>query len=258
MSIKPITLSTCAAILLAAVPSTVHAQSFGDLVRDVKRAADALEDAVGDDTRRGTDERASPGDRSYLGDASVLDSGPMLAGTEHLMLVKVNEPIVEKGTYRVILRQAGTRGQRGIRSTTYLSDTDLDEADTHVVVRVDAPDTPGQYQLQVTAEDVDNVISSTPVSVELDARPIIGDLPTTASRGARVPVTLRGPRYYYNRVSFVENRRTAKTVQYDAIISDEGEYLVMPTRAGRYDIVVHYRASDGKDYQANAGRITVR
>ncbi len=257
MQHKLMAMSICVAGLMAGVPNTAEAQSLGDLVGKVKRNVERIERIVetGDIA-----DAARDGGQSVHGDSGVfvLERSPMLAGTEHLMLVKVDSPVTQRGTYRVILRALGTRGRAGIRSNTYLSDADLDEAGTHVVVRVDAPDTPGRYELQITREDVDDVISSTPVSVDLDARPIIGGLPESAGRGQRVPVSIGGGRYYFNRISFVQDRRTAKAVQYDAIITSEGEYLVMPTRAGQYDLVVRYRGSDGEDRQLPAGRITVR
>ena len=250
MSIKPITLSTCAVILLAAVPSTAHAQSFGDLVRDVKRAADALEDAVSDDRRGNGDERAFPGD------ILIPARSPLATGAEHVMLLKVNEPVTEAGSYRFILRDAGSRGQRGVRHTSYLSDKDLD-ARGYVVVRFKAPDVAGDYELQVTREEFEDVLGSTSISLAVDPTPTVS-LPATVSRGERIPVEISGDRYYFNKLSFVRDDKTVKTMQFDQIVTEDGEHIVAPSRRGRYEVYITYGYQQSEPRSAHVGTLDVR
>ena len=263
MNFKPAVLAAtalCVIGTLAVSPSPAAAQSQdrgSDIVEWGKRLMERL-NKKRDEGEKQDDETSFPGNNLFPGDILVLQRSPISAGVEHNMLVRVDEPVTKAGTYRVILREEGTEGRAGIRSNTYLSDQNLREQGAHVVVRVSGPETPGRYLAQVTREDVDDVLSSTPIEVAYDVRPEIRGLPEVARRGERVPVEISGDRYYANSVQFVADRQVGKSMQYDSIITSEGEYLVMPGKRGRYDVVVSYGRATGEEQQALVGQVDVR
>ena len=245
-------LSACAAVLMVALPNVAEAQSLGDLFGKVKRNVEEIENILENDAFS----RAVSGEQSFPGDILIPARSPLATDAEHIMLVKVEEPVREAGTYRFILRDAGSRGQRGVRHTSFLSDRDLDTPG-YVVVRFKAPGVAGDYELQVTRENVNEVLGSTTIRLGPDAQPAIS-VPATAGRAQRVPVEIAGDRYYYNRLGFVRDGKTVKAMQFDQIVTEDGENIVTPSRPGRYDLVITYGYQHSQPRSVRVGTIEVR